>query len=296
MRFRSLCAGCALALAPSLAWADPRLLGSHGWEPDWQGAGGFSALWLGPDGRAFAALSDRGQWVEGQLSRDADGAVSGVDVTGRGPLLHSSGERLRVSERDAEAIARTDDGYFLAYEGVHRVMRHPALGNAPDRIPQHPAFEGLQSNSGLEALAADAEGRLYAIPERSGQIARPFPVYRYEDGEWTIPFALRRDGPWLVTGADIGPDGRLYLLERDFALIGFRSRVRSFDLTGGDERLVIETPLRMHDNLESLSIWRDGNGRLRMTLLSDDNYSAFQRTEFVDYILSDPADPSPGDG
>ena len=37
---------------------------------------------------------------------------------------------------------------------------------------------------------------------------------------------------FLVVGADVGPDDRLYVLERDFAFFGFRSRVRSFDLAG----------------------------------------------------------------
>ena len=38
-----------------------------------------------------------------------------------------------------------------------------------------------------------------------------------------------------------------------------------------------------HDNLEGIAVWRDRNGDIRITMISDDNYRAFQRTEFVEY-------------
>ncbi len=81
-------------------------------------------------------------------------------------------------------------------------------------------------------------------------------------------------GPFLIVGADIGPDGRLYMLERDFAGIGFRSRIRRFDLDGGNEETMLETGLRTHDNLEGISVWQDAQG-LRLTLISDDNFRVF---------------------
>jgi hypothetical protein len=60
--------------------------------------------------------------------------------------------------------------------------------------------------------------------------------------------------------------------------------------------LVLETRLRRHDNLEGLSVWRDPAGRLRLTMLSDDNLRQWlQRTEFVDYIVEDRVAGPPGD-
>ncbi|MEM8848513.1 MAG: esterase-like activity of phytase family protein [Pseudomonadota bacterium] len=263
-------------------------LGSHTWQSGLEPAGGYSALWLGPDGITFVAISDRGAWVEGILMRDVTGAVDGVRVSASGPLLRSTGESLRAGETDSESIARTTEAFYVGFEGQHRVMRHATIAGAPQRMDQAEAFDDLQTNSGLEALAADASGVVYAIPERSGRLTRPFPVYRLRDGIWDQPFALRRDGMFLVAGADIGPDGRLYLLERDLGLLGFRTRVRSFDLTGGDERFELETGGGVHDNLEGLSVWRDADGRLRATMISDDNLRTWlQRTEFVDYILGE---------
>ena len=156
-------------------------------------------------------------------------------------------------------------------------------------MPSPPGFARLQTNSGLEALAIDAGGALYAIPERSGAWERPFPVFRLRDGRWDRSLSLRRDGTFLVAGADFGPDGRLYLLERDFRwLRGFATRIRRFDLGPGGfgaEALLLETPFGALDNMEGISVWRDDAGRTRVTLISDDNFFALQRTVIVEYLL-----------
>lgn len=276
----------ALGLVAGSAASAAELLGAYTWVPEFAGGGGYSAISLDATGTGALLLSDRGSWLRGRLSRDAAGAVDGFEVLGRGPLLRASGLPVQGVEADAEAIAEVDGAYYVAFEGVHRVMRYGDIATAADRLAQTTAFTRLQSNSGLEALAADADGTLYAVPERSGRRDRAFPVYRFDGDAWTVPFSLRRDGRFLVSGADIGPDGRFYLLERDFAVVGFRSRVRSFDLTGGDERLVLETDLGLRDNLEGIEVWQDAGGQLRITMISDDNQRAwFQRTEFVDYAI-----------
>ncbi|CTQ48933.1 esterase-like activity of phytase family protein [Jannaschia donghaensis] len=283
MRFGPLLALGLIAGSPAFT---AEFLGSHVWTPGFDGAGGYSAIWLDDDGAQTLLLSDRGTWVRGTVTRDTTGKVTGFDISDRGPLLRSTGGALQAGETDAEAIAQVDGVFFVAYEGTHRVMRHPDIAAPPERFAQDGRFEALQGNSGLEALAADAQGRLYAIPERSGGSTTPFPVSRFDGGQWSQPFALRRDGRFLVSGADVGPDGRLYILERDFALLGFRSRVRSFDLTGGDERLELVTGIGVHDNLEGIEVWRDAAGRTRVTMISDDNQRPLiQRTEFVDYVL-----------
>lgn len=276
----------ALGLIAGTAADAAEFLGSHVWVPAFEGAGGYSAIWLGENGRDTLLLSDRGNWVRGTLTRDDTGLANGFMVTSRGPLLRSTGGGLQAGETDAEAIAEVGGVFFVAYEGDHRVMRHADIAAPPERFTQDGRFQALQENSGLEALATDARGWLYAIPERSGALDRPFPVSRFDGTAWSQPFALRRDGRFLVAGADVGPDGRLYVLERDFAILGFRSRVRSFDLTGGDERLELQTGIGVHDNLEGIEVWRDAAGRLRLTMISDDNLQPLiQRTEFVDYVL-----------
>ena len=84
----------------------------------------------------------------------------------------------------------------------------------------------------------------------------------------------------------MGPDGRLYVLERDFTGLGFRSRLRRLNIDGSGEEILLTTATGTHDNLEGLDVWADAEG-LRATMISDDNRYFFQETQFVDYRLPD---------
>ena len=121
--------------------------------------------------------------------------------------------------------------------------------------------------------------------------AKPFPVYRFRNGVWDQPFILPRRGYFLAVAADIGPDGRFYLLERQFfGLLGFGSRVRRFTMSPdglSKEETLLQTTPGQHDNLEGLSVWRDASGTLRLTMISDDNFLFLQRTEIVEYRVPD---------
>jgi len=150
-------------------------------------------------------------------------------------------------------------------------------------------FARLQQNGGIETLALDAAGTLYAIPERSGALSRPFPVYRLIAGRWDKSWSIPRDGTFVPVDADFGPDGRFYLLERDFKWLGgFATRLRRFDLTAqgfGNEVTLLRTHFGEVDNMEGLAAWRDAAGRTRLTLVSDDNFFPLQQTIFVEYVV-----------
>ncbi|MCO4848639.1 MAG: esterase-like activity of phytase family protein [Yoonia sp.] len=244
--------------------------------------GGLSGLDISDDGTSFTAIGDRGIFVTGQIVRGVDGHISSITNTVVKPLLPPRGSKTP----DSEGIAIGAGGdIYVSVEAKHRILAFDSLDARPRTLPRHPDFVGMQANSSLEALAIDADGTLYTIPERSGRATRPFPVYRFKDGDWDIPFSIPRRGHFLVAGADIGPDGRLYILERHFTGLGFQSRVRRFDMSGGSEVTLIETTNRTHDNLEGISVWTSPTG-LRMTLISDDNFKVFQRTELVEYAIS----------
>lgn len=259
----------------------------------WRGSndrfGGFSGLELSADGLDFTAVSDRGALVQGRLQRDAGGAITGVDQATLLPLRDSKGSSMSGYLADAEGLAQATDGsLYISLEGYARVARYAGAHSAAERVPRPEAFDDLQRNSSLEALAIGPDGALYTLPERSGAWGRPFPVWRFRDGRWDQPFTLPRTGKWLPVGADFGPDGRLYLLERDFFGIGFLTRVRRFDIgagvTGGD--VLLQTSTAAHDNLEGIAAWQDADGAIRLTMISDDNFFWVQRTEFVEYRLA----------
>lgn len=286
-----IAAGTALISQAQQNQTGAAYLGSFTWNMRDDGFGGFSGLELAQDGVGFTAISDRGTRVDGKLRRKS-GAIVAVQAGPITPLRDVKGAPLKHLRNDAEGLAiRADGRSFVSFEGLHRVFAYPSAKAKAARLPRHPAFKHMQSNSSLEALAIDRRGWLYTLPERSGKMTRPFPLFRFRNGRWDRTLSIPRRGHFLPVGADFGPDGRLYLLERDFAGIGFRSRVRSFVVTPksvSDEREHLVTSTGRHDNLEGIAVWRDAQSRIRLTMISDDNFRFFQRTEFVEYALPAP--------
>lgn len=256
--------------------------------------GGFSGLELSTDGLSFAAITDKGFWTQGTLVRDAEGRIVAIEAAPLHFLRGRAEGPLARGRRDSEGLAQAPDGsFYISFEQIPRVLRYETLDGPAQNLPTPREFARMQRNSALEALAIAPDGTLYTLPERSGELTRPFPIWRFRNGVWDQPFALRRDGGFLVVGADIGPDGRFYVLEREFhGVTGFASRVRSFALseTGlSDERTEFQSSVGQHDNLESIAVWRAPDGTIRLTMISDDNFYFFQRTEIVEYRLPAPS-------
>jgi hypothetical protein len=290
----ALLLAAALALVSPAAHAAPRLEldATVTWRERAPGFGGFSGLAVLDDGARFLAISDRGHWVTGDFDRE-DGTLTGARLAAIGPLREISGAELTGDDVDAEGLDLDSRGRpWVSFEAFHRVRRYDGIDGPATNVPGARAFPGLQLNSGLEALAIDGDDTVYAIPERSGTWTRPFPVYRLRDGHWDSRLRIRRDGTFLVVDADFGPDGDLYLLERDFGrFAGFATRVRRF--TPGpdgfaDEVTLLETSFGTLDNMEGMSVWQDPAGRTRVTLISDDNFFPLQRTMFAEYLLFEP--------
>jgi hypothetical protein len=98
----------------------------------------------------------------------------------------------------------------------------------------------VRNNAALEALAVDADGRLYSSLTHGCQARTAFPVYRFDGGAWGRAFRLpARDG-FSVAGPTWA-GRRLYLLERDFSGLGFRSACGGCDLDGSGEETLLTT-------------------------------------------------------
>lgn len=279
-----------LATAPAHAGAVLDYVGTYVWSDGDASFGGFSAIEISPDGTGFHALTDRSHLYWGRVERDAQGLVRGMALAGRAHLRDSAGQRLPPGYTgDSEGIAIGPDGRIhISFEGLDRVATYDSPDAAATRLPRPPQLPGMGTNSGLEALAI-RDGTLFAVPERSKNEATPFTVLAF-DGEWHEYAQIRRDPRWLAVGADFGPDGWFYLLERDFrGILGFATRVRRMQLTPGvvqDDQILLETRPLQYDNLEGISVWDDGTG-IRITMISDDNFLFLQRTEVVEYRLRD---------
>lgn len=281
----------SLTLAACAAQSSDKVefVGRLDWPPETHHMGGFSGLELSADGNRFVAVSDRAGLIEGQLIREGARLVR-IEQGAPQPLHDTTGALLKGPDTDAEGLAiGTGDTLYISFEGKHRVWAYQGPEEARP-LARLSAFGEFESNAGFEALAIDSRGRLFALPERSGQLIRPFPVWRHENGRWHNVFAISRRDGFLPVGADFGPDGLFYLLEREFSGVSFRSRVRRFSF--GEDRILseetlLETPRHRHGNLEGLSVWRDESGAIRLTMLSDDNFRSFQRSEFVEYRVTE---------
>ena len=271
-------------------------LGRFVWRMSDAEFGGLSAIELAEDGQSFVALGDKGMFLRATVQRDTDGNVTRLAAGPIRPLRAETNDQPLAGRRsDSEGLAIGLDGLaFVSFENRTRVARLDLETGMTRDLEGHPDFARLPRNGSLEALAIAPHGALFAVPEDPPEDASMggFPVYRWADGVWSVAATLPRRGRFLAVAADFGPDGRFYLLERDFRpLGGFASRLRRFDITktgevGGEVTLFV-TPFALHDNLEGLSVWRDDQGRLRATMISDDNFIFVQQTQIVDYLLPD---------
>lgn len=294
----SLLAATATAYAASRqtsgSQADSATLAQHSasytWRADPVWFGGFSGIELSSDGSHMVVLSDRTHVARADIKRQG-GEIAAVTLRGVQHLRTSKGRQILGRVMDSEGLALAPDGsLFISFEGLSRVVHHKTDASPARVLPRPDAFRGLPLNKSLEALAIDPQGRLYTLPENALNAAGEIPVWRWNGARWSQPFSLPRRGGFLPVGADFGPDGRFYLLERNFVFIGFRSRLRRWDITDQgaiNEVTLFESSTGVHDNLEGLSVWRDAAGRLRATMVSDDNFKSLQRTELVEYTLPD---------
>ncbi len=265
-------------------------ISSYTWPAPAAQYGGFSGIEVSEDGAGFTLLSDKGLISVGQFGR-----ISGKITSVRASITTLRNTRGRLPpnyQRDAEGLAiRADGRIYASFERYHRIWTYTSPTSKAAWVPRDPAFIEMDVNGGMEALAIGPDGALYTMAEGSGNLITPFAVYRFQNGTWTVPFSIPRIGVFLPVGADFGPDGNLYLLERKLrSVFGFETRVRRFTISGDmiiQEVTLLTTTAGTHDNLEGLAVWRDLQGDIRLTMISDNNFNPLQRTEFVEYRIKE---------
>ena len=260
-----------VAAAPAAA-QDAALEAEVTWRDDADGFGSFSGLLVSPRGDRILTVSDKGHIAEARLRRDAGGRLTGVALTRIAPILDPQGAPVTRFAVDGEGLARAPTGgVFVSFEATHRVDAYADPFGPAEPLPMAPAFRELQNNSGLEAIFTDATGRLHALPERSGALERPFPVWRLAEEGWTEAFTIPRRPPHLPVGADVGPDGRLYLLERHFAgLRGFQTRGAQLPAGSGGRHRRARAPGQPAGALRQSGGHRRAHRRRRARAVADD--------------------------
>lgn len=256
--------------------------------------GGLSGLSLFGD--AAFLISDRGAWLRLLLDRDPEGAATGVRDAKIGALRDAAGQPLHGRAADAEALTIGVGGVFwIGFEGGHRIDGFGALGaEVLSSIPALPTA-GLARNGGVEALATGAGAALVAIieePVADGRDGDDITGWRFAHGQ-AQRFRIERRSDFAATGADIAPDGALYLLERRYHwLTGVAIRVRRFDAPdyasgdlGAGETVLALGGAAQIDNFEALAVERRADGADVLTLVSDDNFSRWQQTLLAQFVV-----------
>jgi hypothetical protein len=244
--------------------------------PDTSRLHGLSDLKVWPDGR-FLSVSDEGDLVEGRLVQDAAGRLVGVTGVSLAPLMAEDGQPLSAAgknEADSEGIAELATGdRLVSLERDDRILLYPA--GPPRRAPSPDAI--FPFNLGMEALDADpaAGADAYVVgAEASGQTW----TCRLATGCEASALVAKPENAGLSALAVLPGGGRAYLLRSFDLLHGVRVTLRIVDAQGATlDQLKLAAPLSV-DNFEGLAARPAPDGRVRFYVISDDNFSRFQRT------------------
>jgi hypothetical protein len=269
--------------------------------------GGYSALAIDASGNSLLAISDAGTWLRATVDHDGR-TIKGLSAATIGPLLGKDGKPLADDrERDSEGMALLDGDTakgtaYVSFERDHRIERYPfggqKFGPPTGSLPLPPGTKQMRPNSGLEAIAllpaGPLKGTLVAFSENLTDSKGDLQGWLI-GGPTPGPFTLKRLEGFDVTDAAPTPDGGLIVLERRFRYSeGIKMRIRRINpgeikrgaLIEGETLLEATDALNI-DNMEGIAVHRSSAGETILTLISDDNFSALQRTLLMQFALPD---------
>ncbi len=263
--------------------------------------GGLSALRMSADGTRFVALTDRAFWLRGRMVYRGT-APAGIADAELAPVLGPDGRHMAKHRGGFDTEALADDGntMYVGIERSHRIMRFD-FGRDGTRargrpVPVPAGMKALPSNRGIECLVMPPRGKplagtLIAVSERGLDPAGN--IVGFLIGPRGGTFTVRRTDEFDISDCALAPDGDLLLLERRFSWMrGLAIRIRRVPLSrivpGGlldGPQLFFADMAQQIDNFEGLSVHRASDGATVLTLISDDNFSALQRTMLLQFTL-----------
>lgn len=268
--------------------------------------GGLSSIgFLGDDGR-LVMVSDRGNFVSGQLLYDEAARPLGLVGVRIEAIKNSSGEDLpRAYARDAEALDVVwRDGVPVAvrvgFENLTRVADYALLDGMPGgpakpvEIPQW--MSDIRSNKSIESVciappASPVAGSTLVIIEGLEANGSNHPATllgKADKGDLQLTPA-RNLSP---TDCAFLPNGDLLVLERGVAFLSFIMRLRLIPaaevkpgaLLAG--RVLLEASGGDIDNMEGVAVHKAPDGETRITLVSDNNFNDWERSLVLEFALA----------
>ncbi len=252
--------------------------------------GGLSGISVSPSGEEFVVISDKANYFTGKIVRNKESKLVSINVLNRGKLLSSTGTELSGQNIDSESIIKApSNGYYISFESNNRVMFHNKLSASGIFLPKHPDFKRFKYNEGIEALALNHSGRLYAIPESPPRGDQSHPIYKLRGDKWIVIGHINIDEEFKVTDAEFIDDQNLILLERKFTFLnGFVIRIRRIFFENDEIKsiqVLLESEPWEFYNLEGLSQWKDEDGNTYLTLISDNQFSPLLKTEIREFLV-----------
>ena len=269
--------------------------------------GGWSGLLVEPDG-ALLALSDRAALLRAKFVMDGNQVPAGIADGVMGVLRDEGGDQAPRLRSDAEGFARLPNGmYVVSFEtpariGFYDFGAHGA--SVPLRLgPALALTAKLNLHYQLEAVTTLQDGAILVGSERGFSGGDKAVLWRVPESEESNGNAIE---PWTklqlprglsLTDLAAAPDGSVFALFRQFTpYIGARAQIWRYKLPEKDGKAhaegqmlaALEAPLPV-DNYEGLAVTATADGRLRLYVISDDNFRKRQRTLLLTFDLDDEA-------
>ena len=267
--------------------------------------GGLSGLTTTGPGQQVTFVSDRGNFVTGQLAYDDTGRLFGFIGTQIEPMRNSKGDLLpRQYAKDAESVDTIyRDGVPVAvrvgFENLTRVADFTLTDGMPGGaarevgIPQW--LTDLRTNETLETLciappASPIAGSTLLLAEEALDADgnhRGWLLGQNDKG----PIGYRNSPVVNPTDCAFLPNGDLLVLERGVSMLSFAMNLRRIPAAEVRPDNMMEGELLLSatggsiDNMESLAVHTAPNGELRILIGSDNNFNDWQRTLLLEFAL-----------
>jgi hypothetical protein len=265
--------------------------------------GGLSSItFTGPDNR-LAMVSDRGNFVAGQLLYDDGLPFNLVGVT-IDPIQNSRGAPLpRAFAQDAEGMDTVyRDGVPAAVRVSFENLTRVADFALTDGVPGGPAREitipdwisAIRDNESLETVCIAppaspiAGSTLLVIEARDDTGNHPAWLLGHNDKG---PLQLTPRPGVNPTDCAFLPNGDLLVLERGTALLSFVMSLRRIPAADvrPDALMDGEVLLRVSggdiDNMEGVAVHAGPDGKPRITIMADNNFNDWERNLLLEFSL-----------
>ncbi len=250
--------------------------------------GGISSLELTSDGRTMIMLTDRGHWISARQHLDSSGRLKRLSGWKISSIKDLKGAPVKGKMNDAEALVRDAQGsWFVSFENYHRIWRYtPSLDGKAHPIPLPGVIKRAPKNGGIEAMSVLPDGKIVVICEKYFNSRGDLRGFILQDKHYSS-FSYQPDDDFAATDLAMLPGGDLLVLERSFSLFRGPSAQLRLIKAGQLKPDAMVKPAFLFrfaapmgiDNFEGLAVQVYGKKKsVLVYIISDDNFSSFQRT------------------